>query len=76
MVKFTPKKISFSLIFFRKTRNNILFKEKNHNNAKIPRQIKTVADGTSIYKSRPTPSWSPVHMAQVCFLTLVMEVNN
>jgi len=58
-VKFTPENISFSLNFIWKTRNNILFKEKNHNNAKIPRQIKTVADGTSVYKSRPTPSWSP-----------------
>jgi hypothetical protein len=47
-VEFTPKDISFSLNFLQKTRNNIIFKEKNHNNAKIPRQIKTVADGTSV----------------------------
>jgi hypothetical protein len=37
--------------------------------------VRKIAKGTYVYKSPLTPSWSSVHMVQVCSFILVMKVN-
>jgi hypothetical protein len=62
------------MIFFKKQEKKFLFKKK----ITIVQNFvgRRTVEGKKIYKSLPTPSRFPVHVAEVCHLILVMKVNN